>query len=51
MQHLRSVWLFVALLLTFTTLLSAQSEFKYSYIPKKVYENQLFAVTIISVGE
>ncbi len=51
MQKLRSVWLFIGLVLTYTTLLSAQSEFKYSYMPKSVYENQLFAVTIISAGE
>jgi len=51
MQYLRSVWLFLGLLLAFSTLLSAQSEFKYSYMPKKVYENQLFAVTVIAVGE
>ena len=51
MQHLRSVWLFIGLLLAYTTLLSAQNEFKYSYMPKKVYDNQLFAVTIIAAGE
>jgi hypothetical protein len=51
MQHLRSVWLFIGLILAYTTLLSAQNEFKYSYMPKKVYENQLFAVTIIAPGE
>jgi len=51
MQHLRSVWLFIGLVLAYTTLLSAQNEFKYSYMPKKVYENQLFAVTIIAHGE
>ncbi|MGB5506761.1 MAG: hypothetical protein WBM70_08750, partial [Sulfurovum sp.] len=51
MQHLRSVSLFIVFILAYTTLLSAQSEFKYSYMPKKVYDNQLFAVTIISSGE
>lgn len=51
MRHLRSVWLFIGFILACTTLLSAQNEFKYSYMPKKVYENQLFAVTIISAGE
>lgn len=50
MQKLRSVWLFLGLVLTYTTLLSAQSEFKYSYMPKSVYEDQLFPVTIIAVG-
>ena len=51
MQHLRSLWLSIGLILTFTLFLSAQSEFKYSYMPKKVYENQLFAVTVIGIGE
>ena len=51
MRHFRSVWLFIGLLLAYTTLLSAQSEFKYSYMPKKVYENQLFAVTIMAIGK
>ncbi len=50
MRHLRSVWLFIGFLFAYTTLLSAQSEFIYSYMPKKVYENQLFAVTIIAAG-
>ncbi|PHS39176.1 MAG: hypothetical protein COB07_06990 [Sulfurovum sp.] len=51
MRHFRSVWLFIGLLLAYTTLVSAQSEFKYSYMPKKVYENQLFAVTIMAIGK
>jgi hypothetical protein len=51
MKHLRSLWLIIGLLFTFNTLLSAQGEFKYSYMPKKVYENQLFPVTVIGIGE
>ncbi|UPT76562.1 hypothetical protein MN086_05780 [Sulfurovum sp. XGS-02] len=51
MQHFRSVWLVIALIFAYTTLLSAQNEFKYSYMPKKVYENQLFPVTVIAPGE
>ncbi|HSR74717.1 MAG TPA: hypothetical protein VLL31_07730 [Sulfurovum sp.] len=51
MQILRSVWLFIGFVLACTTLLNAQSEFKYSYMPKSVYENQLFPVTVIGVGE
>ena len=47
----RSVWMVLAFLLTFATLLSAQSEYRYSYMPKKVYENQLFAVTIMAIGK
>lgn len=28
----------------------AQTEYKYSYIPKKVYENQLFPVTVVGIN-
>ncbi|WP_309499909.1 hypothetical protein [Sulfurovum sp.] len=51
MRHLRSVWFLLGFVLAYTTLLSAQSDFRYSYMPKKVYKNQLFPVTIISTGE
>jgi hypothetical protein len=52
MASFRSFWLLWGLfLLTSTTLLSAQSEYKYSYIPKKVYQNQLFSVTVICLSE
>ncbi len=52
MASIRSFLLVLGLfLLTFTTLLSAQSEYKYSYVPKKVYENQVFPVTVICVAE
>jgi len=51
MKMLRAVYLFLGLLLSFTTLLSAATHYKYSYVPKKVYENQLFPVTIIGIGE
>jgi len=47
MPLFRSVWLFLGLIISLTTLLSANSEFKYSYVPKKVYENQVFPVTVI----
>ena len=33
------------------SLLHAEGGFKYSYVPKKVYENQLFPVTIIDTRE
>jgi hypothetical protein len=36
---------------TFTSLLSAEGEYKYSYVPKKVYENQVFPVTVICLSE
>ncbi len=47
MSVLRSAWLFITVVFAFTTLLSAQNEFKYSYMPKTVYENQLFPVTLV----
>ena len=46
MQLSRFVWLLV--LLSYVTILSAKSEFRYSYLPKNIYTNQLFGVTIIS---
>ena len=51
MTSFRFLWLFLGLLVSFTTLLSAKSEYKYSYIPKKVYENQVFPVTVICISE
>ncbi len=51
MRFLRSLLSLWIVLLTFTTLLNAQSEYKYSYIPKKVYQNQLFPVTVICVSQ
>ncbi len=47
MSFFRSVWLALGVFFALTTLLSAQNEYKYSYMPKKVYENQLFPVTVI----
>jgi len=37
-------------LLTLATFLNAQAEYKYSYVPKKVYENQLFPLTLIDTA-
>ena len=51
MPSFRYSWLLLGLFLTLSTLLSAQSEYKYSYMPKKVYENQVFPVTIICVTD
>ena len=47
MSFFRSVWLIWGVFLIWTSLLNAQGEYKYSYMPKKVYENQLFPVTVI----
>jgi len=52
MSLLRFPWLIAGLFLLLTALLPADSgKFKYSYVPKKVYENQVFPVTIICVSE
>jgi len=51
MPFLRYAWLLVGVFLTFSTLLSANSQYEYSYMPKKVYENQVFPVTVICVSE
>jgi len=44
LRTLVSLW---SLLLLSTPLLCGQESFKYSYVPKSVYKNQLFPVTII----
>jgi len=51
MKALRAVYLLFGVLFFSTSLLSAQVEYKYSYVPKKVYEHQLFPVTIIGIGD
>lgn len=50
MLSFRYVWLLLGVFFTFTSILSAKSEYKYSYIPKKVYENQVFPVTVICLS-
>ncbi|RRS30664.1 MAG: hypothetical protein P794_06100 [Epsilonproteobacteria bacterium (ex Lamellibrachia satsuma)] len=47
MSFFRSVGLIWVIIFALTTLLSAQNEYEYSYMPKKVYTNQLFPVTVI----
>jgi len=51
MYLLRSVLLTFLLMVTFVSSTHAQSEYKYSYMPKKVYENQLFPVTLVGISE
>ncbi|WP_415405528.1 hypothetical protein ACLHDG_07290 [Sulfurovum sp. CS9] len=51
MSLFRSFWLLLGLVFAFTTLVNAESEYKYSYMPKKVYENQLFPVTVIDTAQ
>ena len=47
---LRSLFFIIGVFILSTTL-NAKSEYKYSYIPKKVYENQVFPVTVICISE
>ncbi len=47
MSSFRAVVLVWTFLLTAASMLHAEGGFKYSYVPKKVYENQLFPVTVI----
>ena len=47
MSLFRSVWLYVVVVIALPLLLNAQSEYRYSYLPKTVYENQLFPLTIV----
>ncbi|RLA66980.1 MAG: hypothetical protein DRQ78_03320 [Epsilonproteobacteria bacterium] len=51
MRVLHFAYLGLIAILSFMTPALAQSEFKYSYVPKTVYENQLFPVTIIGIAE
>lgn len=51
MSPLRAFVLLWSLMLMTASLLHAEGGFKYSYVPKKVYENQLFPVTIIDTRE
>ncbi|OQX49926.1 MAG: hypothetical protein B5M46_02750, partial [Epsilonproteobacteria bacterium 4484_20] len=50
MPFLRSLGLMLLLVFSFSALLNANAEYKYSYIPKKVYENQLFPLTVIDTA-
>jgi hypothetical protein len=47
MPLLHSLGMMLLLLFSCSTLLNAEAEYKYSYLPKKVYENQLFPLTVI----
>jgi hypothetical protein len=51
MSYLRTLFLLWSILLSGTSILHAEGGFKYSYIPKKIYENQLFPVTIIDTRQ
>ena len=51
-MHLQKSPFFLLLLaiIWFSPLLQAGVEYKYSYIPKKVYENQIFPITVLEIG-
>lgn len=51
MLFIRSTWLVLAVIFSLTSLLFSQDEYRYSYMPKKVYENQLFPVTVVGPDE
>jgi len=51
MQMLRVVLFLLVIFFGFTLQALAATNYKYSYVPKKVYENQLFPITIIGIGE
>jgi len=50
MPLLRSLGFTLLLLFSWSTLVNAEAEYKYSYLPKKVYTHQLFPVTVIDVA-
>lgn len=51
MSLFRSFWLLLGIVFVFSIPVSAQGEYKYSYIPKKIYQNQLFPVTVIDTAQ
>ncbi|SFV59627.1 Putative periplasmic protein [hydrothermal vent metagenome] len=50
MPLLRSFGFMLLAVFAFTALLNAEAEYKYSYVPKKIYENQLFPLTVIDTA-
>ncbi len=46
-----SFWIVWGIFFLTTTLLFAQNEYKYSYMPKKVYKYQVFPVTLVDTSE
>ncbi len=47
---IKPLFILFALLIGFTSSLLAGKEYKYSYIPKKSYDNQLFSITVLEIG-
>ena len=50
MHPSKSLCILLFLLIGFLSFLQAGEEYKYSYLPKKVYENQIFPITILEIG-
>jgi len=50
MRLLQRFFLLLFLGAAFGTLLNASAVYKYSYLPKKAYDNQIFPVTILETG-
>ncbi|MBN2825186.1 MAG: hypothetical protein JXQ76_07685, partial [Campylobacterales bacterium] len=46
----KRVIFFLASFVVFSTLLVAKIEYRYSYLPKKIYNNQIFPVTVLAIG-
>jgi len=48
---MKKLYLFGLLWFILSTFAFAQTHFKYSYVPKKVYTNQIFPITIIGINK
>ncbi len=46
----KRVIFFIATFIVFSTALMAETQYRYSYLPKKIYSNQIFPVTILAMG-
>lgn len=42
--------IFLVLIVGSSAILSANEQYKYSYLPKKVYKNQLFSISLLELG-
>jgi len=47
MFRIQLFWVYVVLFSLLATFASAATEYTYSYVPKKVYENQIFPITLL----
>lgn len=51
MHSLRSFWIGLGVMILLALPLHADNSFEYSYMPKSLYPNQIFPITIIGVGQ